>query len=122
VAITTQAGDTVHVSVEVADTQRAREVGLADRPSLAPDAGMLLLRDTADMRPSWMKDTLIPLSAAWFDASGEVVWIQDMQPCEADPCELYTPPVPAIGVLEVNRGALEEWGVRIGDTITVLAP
>ena len=69
-----------------------------------------------------MKDTTIPLTAAWFDETGRIVWIDDLEPCESDPCRRHEPPTPAIGVLEVNRDALRGWGVSIGDTLEVVAP
>ena len=65
----------------------------------------------------WMKNTLIPLSIAFFDQDGEILEILDMDPCEKDPCPTYDPGVPYWGALEVNKGAFDEWGVSAGDTI-----
>ena len=66
-----------------------------------------------------MKNTLIPLSIAFADAEGTIVSILDMEPCEADPCEIYDPGVPYRSALEVNQGAFDDWGVQVGDRLTL---
>ncbi len=107
------------VPVEVADTQEEREVGLMNRESLPADAGMIFLFDDDNVGGFWMKDTLIPLSIAFADADGTILSILDMDPCEADPCEIYDPGVPYRSALEVNQGAFDDWGVRVGDTFSL---
>ncbi len=118
VLIETAAGE-VEVPVEVADTQPEREVGLMGRESLPVDAGMLFLFDEDSLGGFWMKDTLIPLSIAFADAEGTIVSILDMDPCEADPCEIYDPGVAYRSALEVNQGAFDDWGVQVGDRLTL---
>jgi uncharacterized protein len=108
----------VTVPVEVADTPEERRVGLMFRDELASDAGMLFLYDAPASGGLWMKDTTIPLSAAFFDASGQIIALVDMQPCTADPCQRYAPATPYSGALEVNLGAFEGWGVAVGDRLT----
>ena len=66
-----------------------------------------------------MKDTLIPLSFAFWNKQGRIVRILDMAPCRADPCALYDPRVAFVGALEVNRGAFKRWGVRTGARIAI---
>ena len=89
---TAGAGEVV-VAVEVADSADERQVGLMGRESLPEDAGMIFLFDEDTSGGFWMKDTLIPLSIAFADADGTIVSILDMEPCEADPCEIYDPGV-----------------------------
>jgi uncharacterized membrane protein (UPF0127 family) len=116
VSIDTAGGD-VTVTVEVADTPAKRERGLMGRESLASDAGMVFVfpKDTKDA--FWMKDTLIPLSIAFYDDQGRIVSLLDMEPCRAAPCPLYSPGASYRGALEVNRGAFARWGVRVGDQL-----
>jgi uncharacterized protein len=118
VLIETAAGE-VAVPVEVADSQEEREVGLMNRESLPPDAGMIFLFDDDTQGGFWMKNTLIPLSIAFAAADGTIVSILDMEPCEADPCEIYDPGVPYRSALEVNQGAFADWGVEVGDRLTL---
>ena len=107
------------VNVEVADRPELISLGLMHRTSLPEDAGMLFLFFEETSTGFWMKDTLIPLSIAFFDRDGEIEAILDMDPCEEEPCRLYGPGEPFHGALEVNRGAFERWGVEVGDRIRV---
>ena len=116
-AVITTADGEVEVSIEVADDDEERAQGLMFRTSLAEKAGMVFLYGEPTEGSFWMKNTLIPLSIAFFDADGTIVRILDMKPCRSDPCPLYTPGVPFTGALEVNRGAFDRFGVREGDTI-----
>jgi uncharacterized membrane protein (UPF0127 family) len=108
----------VTLRVEVADTPEERRVGLMFRDELAADAGMLFLYDAPASGGLWMRDTTIPLSAAFFDASGRIIALVDMPPCTADPCPRYAPDTPYSGALEVNLGAFDAWGVAVGDRVT----
>jgi uncharacterized membrane protein (UPF0127 family) len=110
---------TVTLDVEIADTEEAHQQGLMGRTSLPPDSGMVFLFSEEQVRRFWMKDTLIPLSIAFFRADGAIVSIVDMEPCTAEPCHLYGSGVPAQGALEVNQGFFEDHGVRLNDVITV---
>jgi uncharacterized membrane protein (UPF0127 family) len=121
-ATLTGGGHTVTVRVELARTRAERQRGLMHRRSLAADAGMAFLYRERTRGPFWMKDTLIPLSAAFFDGRGRILRILRMEPCRSDPCRLYDPGVAYRGVLEVNAGAFARWGIRTGDRITVRSP
>jgi uncharacterized membrane protein (UPF0127 family) len=109
--------DTVLLDVEVAQTVSQRERGLMFRKSLAPDAGMVFIYFEPTTGGFWMKNTLIPLSIAFFGREGRILDIFDMTPCRRDPCRLYSPGVRYWGALEVNRGAFARWGVEVGDEI-----
>jgi uncharacterized protein len=87
------------------------------RQSLAADAGMVFVFPKDSKDAFWMKDTLIPLSIAFYDGRGRIVSLLDMEPCHAQPCPLYSPGAVYRGALEVNRGAFERWGVRVGDRL-----
>lgn len=103
--------------VEVAQTPEQRAYGLMNREQLDDDAGMVFLFFEEHRGGFWMKDTLIPLSIAFFDVDGEILRILDMVPCEEEPCKVYDPGVTYSGALEVNRGAFEREGVEEGDII-----
>ena len=116
VVIETEAGE-VEVAVEVADDDEERQLGLMNRESLPADAGMIFLFEEDSSGGFWMKNTLIPLSIAFADASGTILRILDMEPCEADPCEIYDPGVFYRTALEVNMGAFDRLGVEEGDRL-----
>ena len=114
----------VRVSVEEADSPAERERGLMDRTSLGANEGMIFLFDDVADGPVttqfWMKDTLLPLSVAFWDEDGRIVGIQDMDPCTEDPCPTYGSPEPYVGALEVNDGFFAEHGVTTGDTVELV--
>jgi uncharacterized membrane protein (UPF0127 family) len=114
--IATGSGEVV-VDVEVADTDATRQRGLMGRRTLAADAGMVFVFPQTTGGAFWMKDTLIPLSIAFYDEDGTILRILDMEPCRRDPCRLYDPGVAYRGALEVNRGAFDRWGVAEGDRL-----
>jgi uncharacterized protein len=110
---------TVTLEVEIAETDEAHQRGLMGRTSLPPDFGMVFMFPDEQPRTFWMKDTLIPLSIAFFAADGTIVSIKSMDPCTSEPCPLYGSGAPAKGALEVSQGFFSEHGVRLNDVVTV---
>jgi uncharacterized membrane protein (UPF0127 family) len=109
----------VRVAVEVADAPEERARGLMGRESLAPDAGMAFLYGEPTSNGLHMAGTLIPLSAAFIAEDGAILAIVDMAPCRTDPCPVYRADQPYAAALEVNVGAFEDWGVAVGDRVTL---
>ena len=106
-------GDTVfRVELAVTDQQRAR--GLMFREELGRREGMLFVFDNEQPRSFWMRNTPLPLSIAYIDAKGVIVHITDMEPHSQTPVPSRAP---AQYALEVNRGAFEEAGIRVGDFV-----
>lgn len=105
----------VTIDVQVAATDAQRSIGLMGRSSMPDDVGMYFLFEAPHQGGFWMKNTLIPLSIAFIDGEGTIVDILDMQPCESDPCEIYTPDSEYLAALEVNEGMFDEWGISEGD-------
>jgi uncharacterized membrane protein (UPF0127 family) len=118
VVIETRTGEQ-EIAVEVADTDAERQRGLMGRTSLARDAGMVFVFPGETAGGFWMKNTLIPLSIAFYDADGRIVRILEMEPCRRDPCRVYDPGVAYVGALEVNQGAFRRWDVSEGDRLRV---
>ncbi|MGH2819982.1 MAG: DUF192 domain-containing protein [Actinomycetota bacterium] len=112
--------DSLLLDVEVADDSKERQNGLMGRKSLPERSGMVFIFFGKTSGGFWMKNTLIPLSIAFFDRDGEILRILDMKPCDEDPCKVYEPGVSYWGALEVNQGAFEDWGVEVGDRIEVV--
>jgi uncharacterized membrane protein (UPF0127 family) len=110
----------VSVDVEVADEGFERRAGLMGRTSLPADAGMAFLFPEPTGGSFWMKDTLIPLSIAFWDEDGAIVAILDMQPCRDDDCPSYDPGVDFVGALEVNQGFFDEHRIDVGDRVRLV--
>lgn len=117
--IATRSGP-VRLRVRVADTEEARRRGLMGVRQLDAGTGMAFAFPEPVRGRFWMKDTLIPLSIAFWDRSGRVVATFEMRPCRADPCPLYGPDVPVAGAVEAARGFLAAHGIRPGDRVRLL--
>jgi len=112
---------TVSLDVQVADTPDERQAGLMGRESLAPYDGMAFVWEAPVVSSFWMKDTLIPLSIAFWDDDGRIISILDMDPCTGDPCPSYGPDEPFVGAVEVGQGTFAMRGVAVGDTVELAA-
>lgn len=115
------AGGPVTLRVEVADDPAEREAGLSGRTSLPADAGMAFIWEEPVRARFWMKDTLIPLQIAFWDAEERIVAILDMEPCRAEPCPTYGPRQAFVGAAEANAGWFTSHGVAIGATVSLEA-
>jgi len=105
------------ISVEIAATDAAREHGLMNRTHLSSGHGMLFVYPDARPRYFWMKDTLIPLDILFFDARRRLINVSaDTPTCKADPCPSFASAAPAMYVLELNAGAANSLGIKMGDT------
>jgi uncharacterized membrane protein (UPF0127 family) len=109
-----QGGKRHLLKVEVAYTPERQAQGLMFRKALPEDEGMVFLFPAPTAGGFWMKNTLIPLSIAFFDRQGVILRILDMEPCRADPCPVYYPGVVYQGALEVNQGWFRRRGLKEG--------
>ena len=104
----------------LAATAEQHSKGLMGRPDLAGFDGMLFRFDDDTQASFYMKDTLIPLSIAWFDAEGRLVSTADMAPCGDQPvCPTYGPDGPYRYALEVAEGDLPALGIGPGARLIV---
>ena len=85
------------------------------RESLNKDKGMLFIYDTPTKANFWMKNTLIPLDIIWINKNFKIVHIKTAQPCEEDPCEIYSPDEDSLYILEINAGLTNELRIKEGD-------
>jgi uncharacterized membrane protein (UPF0127 family) len=93
--------------VAVADTPALRSQGLMGVIDLGGLNGMLFVFEETTDVGFWMKDTLIALDIAFFDAGGGVfVDAFTMEPCAGDPCPAYPPSGEYRYALEAPAGDL----------------
>ena len=108
--------------VEVAATPDARARGLMWRAELPSEHGMAFVFDGPTTEPFWMKNTLVPLSIAFWDERDRVVAILDMRPCRDAPCPKYTPNRSYVGAVEANLGYFRDHGIELGDHVELTQP
>ena len=82
--------DGASVRPELALTSDARSLGLMNRRP-APADGMLFVFPEPTSGGFWMKNTLVPLTIAFFNADGERVRKLSMTPCKTASCPIYDP-------------------------------
>jgi len=104
----------------LATTPTTRGCGLSQRDELPKNRGMLFI--FSDLRPRnfWMKDTVVPLSIAYLDKSGQIFSIQDMVPLQTD--KQYPSLQPAAYALEVNQGWFSRHGIEVDDVVEMKLP
>jgi uncharacterized protein len=110
----------VSLRVQIAETEQDRQSGLMGARHLDADAGMAFLFDGTTSATFWMKDTLIPLSIAFWQPDGRIVAVLDMTPCHADPCRRYSAGAPYVGAVEANQGYFRAHGVQLGDVVKLV--
>ena len=108
-----RAGD-AHLQAEYARSPAERERGLMERTELAADRGMLFRFDDFRRHCLWMKNTPLPLSAAFMDEQGRIVDLIDLQPLDIT---IRCSQEPARYALEANQGWFDSHGVAIGDRV-----
>lgn len=105
------------IDVQVAATPEQREIGLMFRRELGTHEGMLFIFERKSAQCFWMKNTLIPLTAAFLEDDGTIVNLADMAPQTTQPhCSLR----PVRYVLEVNQGWFAKRNMGPGDRVTGL--
>jgi uncharacterized membrane protein (UPF0127 family) len=114
--ITNIRGEQVNMTVEVADTEASRELGLMFRPSMPPDEGMLFVFEGDTTSPFWMANTILPLSIAFIDESGKILDIHDMQPLDRNTTNASAPYHYA---LETNQGFFRVHDIAVGNQVTI---
>lgn len=115
----TSAQEIARFQVEIADTPATWERGLMERPSLAPDAGMLFVFPEVAPRAFWMMNTLIPLDMLFISAERRIINIQEQAvPCVPPrQCPTYQSTAPAQYVLEIPGGRARALAIVAGDTV-----
>jgi uncharacterized protein len=72
---------------------------------------MLFVFEQPSQQCFWMKNTLLPLSAAFIDDDGTVVNVEDMKPQTLDS---HCSAKPVRYVLEMNQGWFAKKGIKPG--------
>jgi uncharacterized protein len=99
------------IDAQLAQTPMQRQVGLMFRASMPQHEGMLFAFETPEVQCFWMKNTLIPLTAAFVADDGTIVNLVDMKPQTTEShCSIR----PVRFVLEMNQGWFARKGIKAG--------
>ncbi len=102
------------IDAQVALTPEQRQIGLMFRKDMPQQEGMIFVFEQAAPQCFWMKNTLLPLTAAFVADDGTIVNLADMKPqttdshCSAEPVRY---------VLEMNKGWFAKKGIKAGSKL-----
>ena len=99
------------ITAQVALTPQQRQIGLMHRKDMPQPEGMLFIFEEPSVQCFWMKNTLLPLTAAFVADDGTIVNLADMKPQTTD-SHCSTKPVRY--VLEMNQGWFAKKGIKAG--------
>ena len=103
------------IEAQVAASPQERQTGLMHRKEMPAHEGMLFVFEQPGVQCFWMKNTLIPLTAAFVADDGTIVNLADMKPldershCSAKPVRF---------VLEMNQGWFQSKNIQAGAKLT----
>ncbi len=103
-----------NINAEFAQTPEQREIGLMFRPIMGANEGMLFAFERPGQQCFWMKNTLIPLDAAFVGDDGAIVNIEHMKPQTLDG---HCSEKPVRFVLEMNDGWFAKRGIKPGQKL-----
>ena len=112
----------LEIDAELADTQEERSLGLGERDSLAPGAGMLFVFQEESLPAFCMCRMRFGLDFIWISGESRVVDLTLEVPAPApDATNLPSlrPIEPVLYILEVNAGVIREAGVSVGDEVVI---
>ena len=99
------------IDAQVALTPEQRQIGLMFRKEMPQAEGMIFVFDQPATQCFWMRNTLLPLTAAFVADDGRIVNLVDMQPmtenshCSEEPVRF---------VLEMNQGWFAKKNIKKG--------
>lgn len=99
------------IDAQVAVAPVERQIGLMNRPEMPQHEGMLFVFEQPSEQCFWMKNTLLPLTAAFVADDGTIVNLEDMKPQTLDS---HCSKKPVRFVLEMNQGWFAKKGIKAG--------
>lgn len=99
------------IQAQVAATPAQRTIGLMFRQDMPANEGMIFVFEEPAGQCFWMKNTLLPLTAAFVADDGTIVNLADMKPQTEDS---HCSAKPVRYVLEMNQGWFAKRGLKAG--------
>jgi len=99
------------IEVQIASTPAQQATGLMFRAEMPQHEGMLFIFPEPKQQCFWMKNTLLPLTAAFVADDGSIVNLADMKPQTTDS---HCSDKPVRYVLEMNQGWFAKKGIKAG--------
>ena len=113
-------GTVCELCLWLAETSDQRRRGLMSVTDLGGAEGMAFRYERPNTTRFWMKDTLLPLSIAFFGPDGDFIESFDMEPCLTPTCQRYPTPPDFLVAVETHQGELASIGMLEGSTLELL--
>ena len=102
------------IKAQVAGTPVERQIGLMHRKTMPQGEGMLFVFEQPSLQCFWMRNTLLPLTAAFVEDDGTITNLADMKPQTEDS---HCSAKPVRYVLEMNVGWFAKKGIKAGSKL-----
>ena len=112
---TTLSAGMYQINAQLALTPEQRQTGLMFRKEMPQSEGMLFVFDQVAQQCFWMRNTLLPLTAAFLADDGTIVNLADMKPQTTDS---HCSAQPVRYVLEMNQGWFAKKGLKAGSRLS----
>ncbi|KIQ34453.1 hypothetical protein RT97_07880 [Variovorax paradoxus] len=99
------------IDTQIAQTPQQREIGLMFRKTMPQAEGMIFVFEQPATQCFWMRNTLLPLTAAFVADDGRIVNLVDMQPLTENS---HCSEEPVRYVLEMNQGWFAKKNIKKG--------
>lgn len=103
------------IDAQLASTPEQRAIGLMYRENMPAQEGMLFQFDVPGVQCFWMKNTPLPLTAAFVADDGRIVNLVDMKPQTTDS---HCSQEPVRFVLEMNQGWFAKRAIAPGSRLS----
>jgi uncharacterized protein len=105
--------------VEVAKSEKEKQIGLSDTKELADNQGMLFVFDKPDYYSFWMKGMEFPIDIIYINGDKVTTVIPNAPvPTDGD-LRVYQPKEKSDKVLEINAGLAKKYNIKEGSTIDI---
>ncbi len=108
-------------NVEVARSNKQKELGLARYKSLAKDFGMLFIFENKDYHTFWMKSMKFPIDIIFIRDNKITTIFKNVNypKNENENLKTYKPNVPSDMVFEINAGLSDKYNFKKGDSVKI---
>ncbi|MFM2083412.1 MAG: hypothetical protein RLY95_230 [Pseudomonadota bacterium] len=102
------------IDAQIAQTPEERQIGLMFRAQMPQAEGMIFIFEEPSKQCFWMKNTILPLTAAFIADDGTILNLADMKP---QTTETHCSAKPVRFVLEMNQGWFAKKGIKAGSKL-----
>jgi uncharacterized membrane protein (UPF0127 family) len=104
-----------NLQLYVSTSDKDKADGLMNIKNLPDDHGMAFIYKSPGSKGFWMKNTHIPLDIGFFDDSGTLLEVRELEP--HDETLVHSSSDKVVMAVELNRGAYEDFGIDVGSKV-----